>query len=181
MSRSDARLERVLIRHPQQAKRPLLGQADRLNAIGNEPWSVGEWWCTLQGQNGPVLVSSYWSAIYVRERDDWKFQMLNYNVPPTRWHPFIDNRSKQLALLSLSLPNRPCPYSGWWLEETKPLASSHQPLDTIRTRFGGSVKSPKPKRVSDVKIGVLIVDQIEPAILKGTDVRLDLSKGQGIK
>jgi hypothetical protein len=67
---------------PHQAKRPLLGQADRLNAIGNEPWSVGEWRCTLQGQNGPVLVSGYWSAIYVREGDDWKFQMLNYNVPP---------------------------------------------------------------------------------------------------
>jgi ketosteroid isomerase-like protein len=59
-----------------------IGQADRLNAIGNEPWSVGEWWCTLQDQNGPVLVSGYWSAIYVREGDDWKFQMLNYNVTP---------------------------------------------------------------------------------------------------
>jgi hypothetical protein len=97
---------------PHQARRPLLGQADRLNAIGNEPWSVGEWRCTLQGQNGPVLVSGYWSAIYVREGDDWKFQMLNYNVTPIRWHPFIDNRTKQLALLSLSLPNCPHPYSG---------------------------------------------------------------------
>jgi len=44
-----------------------------------------------------------------------------------------------------------------------------------------SLKSPKPKRISYVKVGVLIVDQVKPAILKGTAVRFDLSKGKGIK
>jgi hypothetical protein len=44
-----------------------------------------------------------------------------------------------------------------------------------------SMKSPKRKRISYVKAGVLIVDQVKPAILKGTAVRFDLSKGKGIK
>ena len=44
-----------------------------------------------------------------------------------------------------------------------------------------SMKSPKLKRISYVKAGVLIVDQVKPAILKGTAVRFDLSKGNGIK
>jgi len=44
-----------------------------------------------------------------------------------------------------------------------------------------SMKSPKRKRISYVKAGVLIVDQVKPAILKETAVRFDLSKGKGIK
>jgi len=40
-----------------------------------------------------------------------------------------------------------------------------------------SMKSPKPKRISYVKAGAVIVDQVKPAILKGTAVRFDLSKG----
>ena len=43
------------------------------------------------------------------------------------------------------------------------------------------MKSPKPKRISDVQVGVLIVDQVKPAILERTAVRFDLPKGQGIK
>jgi len=43
------------------------------------------------------------------------------------------------------------------------------------------MKSPKPKRISYVKAGVLIVDQVKPALLEGTAVRFDLSKGKGIK
>jgi hypothetical protein len=43
------------------------------------------------------------------------------------------------------------------------------------------MKSPKPKRISYVKSRVLIVDEVKPAILKGTAVRFDLSKGKGIK
>jgi ketosteroid isomerase-like protein len=53
-----------------------IGQADQLNAIGNVPWSVGEWWNTLQSQTGPVFVRGYWSAIYIREGDAWKIRML---------------------------------------------------------------------------------------------------------
>jgi hypothetical protein len=43
------------------------------------------------------------------------------------------------------------------------------------------MESPKRKRISDVKAGVLMVDQVKPTILKGTAVRFDLSKGKGIK
>ena len=43
------------------------------------------------------------------------------------------------------------------------------------------MKSPKRQRISYVKAGDLIVDQVKPAILKGTAVRFDLSKGKGIR
>jgi len=43
------------------------------------------------------------------------------------------------------------------------------------------MKSPKRKRISDSKAGVLIVDQVKPAMLKETAVRFDLSKGKGVK
>jgi len=48
----------------------------QLKAIDNAVWSVGEWWSTLESQAGPVFVRGYWSAIYVREDDDWKIRML---------------------------------------------------------------------------------------------------------
>ncbi len=44
-----------------------------------------------------------------------------------------------------------------------------------------SMESPKRKRVSYAKVGVLMVDQVKPAILKGTAMRFDLSEGKGIK
>jgi hypothetical protein len=44
-----------------------------------------------------------------------------------------------------------------------------------------SMESPKRKRISDIKAGVFMVDQVKSAILKGTAVRFDLSKGEGIK
>ena len=59
-----------------------LGQADQLNAIGHEPWSVGEWWNILQSQTGPRFVSGYWSAIYVREGDGWKMRLLTVSEHP---------------------------------------------------------------------------------------------------
>jgi ketosteroid isomerase-like protein len=58
------------------------GQADQLNAIGHEPWAVGEWWNILQSQTGPRFVNGYWSAIYVREGDDWKMRMLTVSEHP---------------------------------------------------------------------------------------------------
>jgi ketosteroid isomerase-like protein len=58
------------------------GQADQLNAIGHEPWAVGEWWNILQSRTGPRFVSGYWSAIYVREGDDWKMRMLTVSEHP---------------------------------------------------------------------------------------------------
>jgi ketosteroid isomerase-like protein len=61
-----------------------IGQADQLNAIGNEAWAVGEWSCTLQGQNGSVQVKGYDPGIYVREGDTWKIRMSTFNVAPKR-------------------------------------------------------------------------------------------------
>ena len=58
------------------------GQADQLNAIGHEPWSVGEWWNILQSQTGPRFVRGYWSAIYVREGDNWKMRLLTVSEHP---------------------------------------------------------------------------------------------------
>jgi hypothetical protein len=43
------------------------------------------------------------------------------------------------------------------------------------------MKSPKRKRISDAKGGVLIVDQVKAAVPEGTAMRFDLSKGKGIK
>ncbi len=43
------------------------------------------------------------------------------------------------------------------------------------------MESPKRKWISDIKAGVFMVDQVKSAILKGTAMRFDLSKGKGIK
>lgn len=43
------------------------------------------------------------------------------------------------------------------------------------------MEGPERKRISDVKAGVLMIDQVEPSVLEGTAVRFDLSKGKGIK
>jgi hypothetical protein len=43
------------------------------------------------------------------------------------------------------------------------------------------MESPKRKRISNVKAGVLMVDEVKPVVLKGTAVRFDLCKGKGIK
>ena len=43
-----------------------LSEANKLNSIGNGAWAVGQWWCTLEGQSGPVPMMGYWSEVYVR-------------------------------------------------------------------------------------------------------------------
>jgi hypothetical protein len=47
-------------RYSDATRRPLLlpqlSPPNQPNAIGNEAWAVGEWSCTLEGQNGPVQV-----------------------------------------------------------------------------------------------------------------------------
>ena len=53
-----------------------------LKAIDNAVWSFGEWGGTLQGETGPVPVNGHFSAIYVREGDDWKIRMLTLNQTP---------------------------------------------------------------------------------------------------
>jgi uncharacterized protein (TIGR02246 family) len=58
------------------------GQHSRLNAIDNAVWSVGKFWSTHQSHTGPVFVTGYSSAIYVREGDAWKIRMLTLNEHP---------------------------------------------------------------------------------------------------
>jgi uncharacterized protein (TIGR02246 family) len=54
-----------------------------IGTAGNEVWRNGEWSFTLQGKSGgPIQLKDYWSAINVREGDDWKIRMLTYNVTP---------------------------------------------------------------------------------------------------
>jgi uncharacterized protein (TIGR02246 family) len=55
-------------------------KADQANAVGNEAWSVGEWSCAIQGQNGPVELKGYYSRIDLREGDVWRIRMSTYNV-----------------------------------------------------------------------------------------------------
>jgi uncharacterized protein (TIGR02246 family) len=57
-------------------------QRDSLDAIDNAAWSTGEWWSTLQSENGPEFERGYWSAIYVREGDGWKIRMLTISEHP---------------------------------------------------------------------------------------------------
>jgi hypothetical protein len=56
-----------------------------LKAIDNAVWSYGEWGGTLQGEAGPVFVKGYFSAIYVREGDDWKMRTLILTEHPTTY------------------------------------------------------------------------------------------------
>jgi hypothetical protein len=53
-----------------------------LNAIDNAVWSAGQWFGTFQSQTGPVFAWGYWSAIYVREGDAWKFRMFSLSEHP---------------------------------------------------------------------------------------------------
>jgi uncharacterized protein (TIGR02246 family) len=57
-------------------------QRCQLNAIDNAVWSAGESWSTLQSETGPKFEKGYWSAIYVREGDDWKIRMLTISERP---------------------------------------------------------------------------------------------------
>jgi uncharacterized protein (TIGR02246 family) len=62
-------------------------QRCQLNAIDNAVWSVGESWSTLHSEEGPKFEKGYWSAIYVREGDDWKIRMLTISERPQPAQP----------------------------------------------------------------------------------------------
>ena len=51
-----------------------------LGTAGNELWGTGNWSQTIKGQNGSTEVKGSWSAIEIREGDDWKIRMLTTNV-----------------------------------------------------------------------------------------------------
>ena len=62
-------------------------QRCQLNAIDNAVWAVGELWSTLQGETGPKFEKGYWSALYVREGEDWKIRMLTICESPQPARP----------------------------------------------------------------------------------------------
>jgi uncharacterized protein (TIGR02246 family) len=49
---------------------------------GSELWGNGKWSQTVKGQNGSAERKGSWSAIVVREGDDWKIRMLSINETP---------------------------------------------------------------------------------------------------
>ena len=51
-----------------------------LGTAGNELWATGTWSQTLIGQNRSTEVKGYWSAVGIREGDDWNIRMLCFNV-----------------------------------------------------------------------------------------------------
>ena len=51
-----------------------------LGTAGNELWGTGNWSQTVKGKNGSTEVKGSWSAIQIREGDDWKIRMLTTNV-----------------------------------------------------------------------------------------------------
>ena len=54
-----------------------------IGTAGNEIWGNGEWSQTLRGQTGgPIEMKGYWSSIFVREGDAWKFRMETWNITP---------------------------------------------------------------------------------------------------
>ena len=63
-----------------QRRRPtnFMSEANKLNAIGNGAWAVGQWWCTLESQSGPVPMMGYWSEIYVREGETWQIRVSTF-------------------------------------------------------------------------------------------------------
>ena len=70
--------------HPKNHIDKFDGNAPHLiGTTGNELWATGEWSETGQGKNGePIPIKGYWSAIYVREADDWKMRATAWNTTP---------------------------------------------------------------------------------------------------
>src|ERR1700732_530314 len=69
--------------HPKDHIDKLDGSVHLIGTAGNELWATGEWSETGQGETGgPIQNKGYWSAIYIREADDWKLRMLTYNITP---------------------------------------------------------------------------------------------------
>jgi len=70
--------------HPKKRAGKVDGNALHvIGTAGNELWATGEWSETGQGQNGePLPIKGFWSAIYVREGDDWKVRMAETNTIP---------------------------------------------------------------------------------------------------
>jgi uncharacterized protein (TIGR02246 family) len=51
-----------------------------LGTAGKELWATGTWSQTLKGQNGSEEAKGYWSAVDIRQGDDWNIRMFCFNV-----------------------------------------------------------------------------------------------------
>ena len=55
-----------------------------IGTAGNAAYETGEWSETGEGPNGePTQLNGYFSAVDVREGEDWKILMLTYNLTPS--------------------------------------------------------------------------------------------------
>jgi uncharacterized protein (TIGR02246 family) len=70
--------------HPKNRITKVHGNAYHLIGTGgNEVWATGEFSETGEGKSGePLPIKGYFSAIYVREGDDWKKRVLIGNSTP---------------------------------------------------------------------------------------------------
>jgi uncharacterized protein (TIGR02246 family) len=70
--------------HPKNLIIKFDGNAPHLiGTAANVLWATGEFSETGQGNTGgPIQLKGYWSAIYIREGDDWKLRMLTTNLTP---------------------------------------------------------------------------------------------------
>jgi uncharacterized protein (TIGR02246 family) len=59
-------------------------QIDQLHSLGNDAWSVGQWWTTLRSLQGTTFLSGYWSAILVQDGGGWKMRMLTLSETSRR-------------------------------------------------------------------------------------------------
>src|SRR5271165_1548814 len=67
--------------HPKDHIDKLDGPVHLIGTAGNEMWATGEWSETGPGKNGEFIpIKGYWSCIYVREADDWKIRMCEFNT-----------------------------------------------------------------------------------------------------
>jgi ketosteroid isomerase-like protein len=54
-----------------------------IGTASNERWANGAWSYTAQPESGdPFQLKGYWSSIDTREGNDWKIQMLTWNITP---------------------------------------------------------------------------------------------------
>ena len=54
-----------------------------IGTTDSEAWETGEWSETGRGKaSRPVPIKGYWSTLDIHEGDDWKIQMLTYNLTP---------------------------------------------------------------------------------------------------
>jgi hypothetical protein len=68
---------------PKETYRQLEGDAYLIGTTGDHAWGAGEGTETAQGTTGdPIQIKGYWSAIDVRQDDDWKIRMLTWNITP---------------------------------------------------------------------------------------------------